>query len=33
LKLWQKKSWRIPPYGSGAFVCQREDVLAVYKLP
>src|SRR5581483_2024486 len=33
LKPWQQKSWRIPTYGSGEFVCQMEDVLALYKLP
>jgi hypothetical protein len=33
LKPWQKKSWRIPPYGSGEFVCQMEDVLRLYQLP
>ena len=33
LKPWQKKSWRLPPYGSGEFVCQMEDVLRLYQLP
>jgi hypothetical protein len=33
LKPWQKKSWRIPPFGSGEFVCQMEDVLRLYQLP
>src|SRR6516162_1541714 len=33
LKPWQKKSWRIPPYSSGEFVCQMEDVLRLYQSP
>jgi hypothetical protein len=30
LKPWRKKCWCIPPYQSGEFVCQMEEVLEVY---
>ena len=33
LKPWFKKQWCLPRKAHGAFVSQREDVLAVYKRP
>ena len=30
---WQKKEWCIPPEQEAAFVCQMEEVFAIYKKP
>ena len=33
LKLWQVKTWCIPPTANADFVYHMEDVLQVYQLP
>jgi hypothetical protein len=33
LKPWLKQMWCIPPKANAAFVCQMEDILAVYRRP